>query len=205
MSVDWALGPVFDLTNRKVQQLVLGWILAGIVAFFLAGIPRQSWSRARMQPGGPHMLRNLAHIVGLPILRYESERPKIVNGNIAIAFSAQVAQSCLGMATLFMFENDWNSLLWKAPQMQHVQRRKNVRMARADVCQLGRLGGRAPVSSAVSPTSHMSTVSALAAETSAPRMVIPTSNIMVLILSPNNFGRISLSLIPEGMALPWSR
>ena len=111
LSFDWASGLLFDLTDRKVQQLVLGWIRAGIVAFFLAGIPCQSWSRARMQPGGSQMFCDLSHIMGLRILRYESERPKITNGTIAMVFAAQVAHACLGMTAPFILENLSTSLL----------------------------------------------------------------------------------------------
>ena len=137
LSFDWGFGPDFDLGKPKVQHLILGWIRAGYVAFLLAGIPCQSWSRARMQPGGLQMLRDLKHILGLPVLKHESERWKIVNGNKAMDFCSRVAHALLGMSVPFIFENPWTSLLWEAPQMQHLRRRKFVRMARADFCQWG--------------------------------------------------------------------
>ena len=77
---DWSFGPEFDLSRPAVQSLILGRIRAGYVCFLLVGIPCQSWSRARMRPGGPQMLRDLQYLLGLPTLLYESERPKIVNG-----------------------------------------------------------------------------------------------------------------------------
>ena len=135
MSFDWSCGPLYDLSRKEVQALILGWIRAGIVLFLLAGIPCQSWSRARMQPGGPQMLRDLANIMGLPVLKHESERWKIDNGNVALKFCCQVGHACLHMHVPFCFENPFTSLLWEAPQMKHLMRRKGVRMARADFCQ----------------------------------------------------------------------
>ena len=51
------------------------------------------------------MLRNLEHIMGLPELRYESERWKIKNGNTALKFCSRVAHLCLAMLVPFIFEN----------------------------------------------------------------------------------------------------
>jgi hypothetical protein len=83
------------------------------------------------------MLRNMEHILGLPELKHESERWKIENGNRAMAFASRLGHALLAMTVPFIFENPWTSLLWEAPQMQHLRRRKGVRMARADFCQWG--------------------------------------------------------------------
>ena len=136
-SFDWGCGPLYDLGRKDVQALILGWIRAGLVLFLLAGIPCQSWSRARMQPGGPQMLRDIANIMGLPELRHESERWKIDNGNAALKFCCQIGHACLTMHVPFIFENPFTSLLWEAPQMKHFMRRQGVRLARADFCQWG--------------------------------------------------------------------
>ena len=96
-----------------------------------------------MQPGGPQMLRDLTYILGLPELKYESERWKIDNGNVAMRFSCQVGHACLQRQVPFVFENPWTSLLWEAPQMKHLRRRRGVRMARADFCQYGMLWRKA--------------------------------------------------------------
>ena len=42
-----------------------------------------------MRPGGPQMLRDLQHLMGLPVLKYESERWKIDSGNNAAAGTCQ--------------------------------------------------------------------------------------------------------------------
>ena len=83
------------------------------------------------------MLRDTAHILGLPLLKHESERWKIDNGNRAMVFACRVAHALLAMSTPFIFENPWTSLLWETPQFKHLRRRRNVVMARADFCQWG--------------------------------------------------------------------
>ena len=90
-----------------------------------------------MQPGGPQMLRDLAHLMGLPVLRHESERWKIKNGNIAMAFCSRLAHHCLSMFVPFVFENPWTSLIWQVPAFKHLERRRGVRRVRTDFCQYG--------------------------------------------------------------------
>ena len=134
---DLSSGPAYNVSSRKVQDLIIGWVQAGRVKYLLAGLPCQSWSRARMQPGGPQMLRDMQHLMGLPVLRYESERWKIENGNTAMSFCSRLAHHCLSMQVPFVFENPWTSLLWKVPAMEHLARRRGVRLARTDFCQWG--------------------------------------------------------------------
>ena len=90
-----------------------------------------------MRPGGPQMLRDLQNLTGLPHLRFESERWKITNGNLAMAFSCRLAHHCLEMRTPFLIENPWTSLIWRAPPMEHLARRRGVRLVRTDFCQFG--------------------------------------------------------------------
>ena len=83
------------------------------------------------------MLRDMQNILGLPALKHESERWKIDNGNAALKCCAKVGHWCLATMTPFVIEIPWTSLLWEAPQMLHLRRRKGVRMARAGFCQFG--------------------------------------------------------------------
>ena len=70
------------------------------------------------------MLRSPEHILGLPLLKHESERWKIDNGNAAMRFSCQVAHALIQKKIPFIFESPWTSLLWEARQMVHLRKRK---------------------------------------------------------------------------------
>ncbi len=74
VSIDIVFGPDHDLTSPKVANQVIGWIQAGLVIFAHFGVCCKSWSRARGIPIGPQPLRSMEHVLGLPVLRHESEK-----------------------------------------------------------------------------------------------------------------------------------
>ena len=137
IALDWSFGPDCNLAKDSTVRMLLGWIQAGWVAFILMGPPCQSWSRARCRPGGPQMLRSNEFIYGLKVLRYESERHKIVNGNKTMAAAARVARACLRMNVPFVIENPKTSMLWLANEMLALKARKACRFFQSDFCLWG--------------------------------------------------------------------
>lgn len=66
---DITYGPEYDLTCRQNQKKILRWIQTGQVRAGHLGTPRNSFSRARDQLGGPPPLRSDKCPMGLPGLR----------------------------------------------------------------------------------------------------------------------------------------
>ena len=89
------------------------------------------------------MLRSMEHLIGLPELRFESERWNIDNGNDALKFCSKVCHWCLDSLVPFAFESPWTSLLWETTQMQHLKRCRGARFARTDFSEFGLLWRKA--------------------------------------------------------------
>ncbi len=136
ISIDIRFGQGHDLTSRKLQNPVLGWLQAGFVKFVLAGFPCQSFSRARNIPGGAPPLRDGDHIKGYPDLR-PADQKKVDIGNACLAFVCRLVRMMLVTLTPGVVENPWTSWAWRMPAMIAVLCRKSVRMSRADFCQYG--------------------------------------------------------------------
>eukprot|EP00974_Lingulodinium_polyedra_P074809 7249297-Lingulodinium_polyedra.AAC.1 len=66
---------------RANQQLLLGWLRAGLLLAWHAGFPCQSFARARDRPGGPPRLRSPEHPSRLPDLQREADRAAVEVGN----------------------------------------------------------------------------------------------------------------------------
>ena len=137
IAFDWGFGPDHNLARQKTLDMVLGWIQAGWVAFVLFGPPCQSWSRARCRPGGPQMLRSNEFLYGLPELRYESERWKIVNGNNIMKSTVRVGLACLRNQVPFVIENPRTSMIWLATEMANLKKRRDCRFFQSDFCLWG--------------------------------------------------------------------
>ena len=138
IAFDWRNGKLYDLSHRPTQRTVSGRIQARWVAFVLAGMPCQSWSRARMQPGGLQMLRSYDELMGMAELKYESERGKILNGNEIMFFSVRVATACLAVFVPFALENPWPSLIWLTKGMTRLAAHCFVQEAWVDFCMYGK-------------------------------------------------------------------
>eukprot|EP00974_Lingulodinium_polyedra_P036388 3490584-Lingulodinium_polyedra.AAC.1 len=72
--------------------------------------------------------------MGLPVLRFESERPKVVVGNKTMAATVSVALCCLSQMAPFPIENPAGSMIWEAPGMQSLRARHAVWEVVADFC-----------------------------------------------------------------------
>ena len=137
VSIDIVFGPDHDLTSPKVANQIIGWIHAGLVIFAHFGVCCKSWSRARGIPIGPQPLRSMEHVLGLPDLRHERERWKIINGNKLMSFTARAFSACIRMLVPAGVENPWSSYIWDTVPFQHLAKRKAVRVVRADFCKFG--------------------------------------------------------------------
>ncbi len=136
LSIDMRFGVTNDLCKRGLQNLVLGWIQAGKVAFVLAAFPCQSFSKARNRPGGPPALRDSDHLTGLPGLRPCDQR-KVLRGNECLYFCCRLAWACLLGLVPLILENPWTSWAWKLASMVQLFRNPYARFTRIDFCQFG--------------------------------------------------------------------
>ncbi|CAK0810952.1 unnamed protein product, partial [Prorocentrum cordatum] len=73
--------PIFgDLSRRRAQGAVRGWLRGGLLQGVWLGMPCSSWSRARNRPNGPPALRDATHVLGLPNLS-SGDSLKVETGN----------------------------------------------------------------------------------------------------------------------------
>ncbi len=106
LSIDMRFGVTNDLCKRGLQNLVLGWVQAGKIAFVLAAFPCQSFSKARNRPGGRPALRDSVHLTGLPGLRPCDQR-KVLRGNECLYFCCRLAWACILRLVPLILENPW--------------------------------------------------------------------------------------------------
>ncbi len=112
LSVDMRFGVTNDLCKRGLQNLVLGWVQAGKIAFVLAAFPCPSFSKARNRPGGRPALRDSVHLTGLPGLRPCDQR-KVLRGNECLYFCCRLAWACILRLVPLILENPWTSWAWQ--------------------------------------------------------------------------------------------
>jgi len=93
--------------------------------------------RRQKHPQWPTPASLYAHIMGLPVLRYESERWKIDLGNATMRFSVSVANVCIQHMVPFAIANPASSMIWQSPSMLWLRNRRPVREAITDLCQWG--------------------------------------------------------------------
>ena len=136
ISLDLRFGAEHDLTLRRLQNLVLGWVQGGAVKYLLAGFPCRSFSRARNIPGGPPALRSGDFIAGLPGLR-PADAANVLEGNGLLRFVVRLATCCLRMRVPAVLENPWTSWAWDMAAMSGLRRRRDVRLVRSDFCMWG--------------------------------------------------------------------
>ena len=133
---DIAFGPDYDLTKRKHQQLILGWLQAGLIRGGHLGTPCNSFSRARDRPGGPPRLRSDELPLGLPNLRpVDSEKIRV--GNCLMFFSCAVLRLALHWQLPFTMENPSRSRIWLCPSVRWLLKRRNVSSETVHYCAFG--------------------------------------------------------------------
>eukprot|EP00438_Fugacium_kawagutii_P006869 Skav205284 [mRNA] locus=scaffold1690:137803:145924:+ [translate_table: standard] len=133
---DVMLGPEYDLTTRSNQHMVLNWVRSGLVVGAHLGVPCNSFSRARDQPGGPPPLRSDASPLGLEGLR-PGDALKVQTGNCLLRFSVRFMLLCLSLYVSCTLENPAKSRLWICPPMVHFLRRRAVQNVVTEFCAYG--------------------------------------------------------------------
>eukprot|EP00959_Pyramimonas_sp_CCMP1952_P136333 2852831-Pyramimonas_sp.AAC.1 len=93
-----------DALNRRVQQLIRGWVRGGMILGVWIATPCQSMSIARMRPKGPPPLRNAQHPLGFPHLS-PSDAPKVSRGNCLARFSSGLFSLCRSLRIPVVLEN----------------------------------------------------------------------------------------------------
>ena len=122
---DITLGPEYDLTKRSNQHLLLNWVRSGLIVGAHLGLPCNSFSRARDQPGGPPPLRSDAQPLGLDNLR-PGDALKVQIGNCLLRFSVRFLVLCSLLFVSCTLENPARSRVWICPPMFHFLRRRAV-------------------------------------------------------------------------------
>ena len=92
--MDTLFGPVFDLTHRATQQVVLRWIRNGWVFYIHFGTPCQAWSIAR---------RNIGDFA-------KARLKELVAVSLAL-FTAECVRLCHRCGVLWSIENPATSKL----------------------------------------------------------------------------------------------
>ena len=135
VAVDLNKGKDFDLCDRRVQEIIEGWITSGCVMGCWLGTPCSSWSSARHDlpdGGGP---RSKLFIMGKKGLT-PADQQRIKLGNLTMSFSAKIIKltSSLGIPTVL--ENPSTSLLWQVPRIKKLIS-QDGRLTTMDYCQFG--------------------------------------------------------------------
>ena len=134
---DINLGADYDLTARKQQLLIRGWISAGLVSGVHLGAPCNSFSRARDSGPGPPRLRSDSHPLGLPSLWRLGDIQAVNSGNRLMRFSAQVLRACLNARVPATLENPRLSRLWLCPPIASISRLRAFSFHIVDFCMFG--------------------------------------------------------------------
>eukprot|EP00972_Heterocapsa_arctica_P023541 3468919-Heterocapsa_arctica.AAC.1 len=106
------MGPEYDLINSRVQQLLRGWIIAGLVWGFHLGMPCSSFSMARR--GRPPPLRSRDCPMGLPNLS-EKDQERVRVGNLLLKVSCGFMRLGRRMMIPCTLENPHTSRAWITP------------------------------------------------------------------------------------------
>ena len=101
------------------------------------GLPCNSWSRARDQPGGPPPLRSDQHVMGLPDLQRPGDVASVRVGNALMWLGVRFARACRAFGIPWSIENPARSRLWIAPQMSKLSRMRNVVFSVTHYCMWG--------------------------------------------------------------------
>ena len=129
--------PAFDLTLRRVQRTVRGWLRGGLVSVLWLGTPCNSFSRARERGSkGPPPLRSNEFPFGLPDLR-PHDREKVRVGNLLATFSAGLMNLGRSLGVPCVTENPATSRLWLTPSYSRLLAITSVRSIHTDYCGYG--------------------------------------------------------------------
>ena len=82
-------------------------------------------------------MRTPDEIMGKAELKYESERWKIDLGNVTMRGTTSIALCCCAQVVPWTVENPRLSMLWLAPPMLHLARRRIVNETVLDFCMYG--------------------------------------------------------------------
>lgn len=133
---DITLGPEYDLTKRSNQHLLFNWVRSGLIVGAHLGLPCNSFSRARDQPGGPPPLRSDAQPLGLDNLQ-PGDALKVQVGNSLLRFSTRFLLLCFQLFVSCTLENPARSRVWICPPMFHFLRRRAVQNVLTEFCAYG--------------------------------------------------------------------
>ena len=131
---DILMGEAYNLADRANQNLVLGWLRAGLVCAVWMGTPCNSFSKARNRPGGPPALRTKEAVHGLDGLR-KCDAMAFRLGNALALFSSKVLLVCGLLLIPGAIENPATSWLWQTAWMQRLAARRNVHFILTEFCQ----------------------------------------------------------------------
>ena len=116
-----------DITQNTVQQVILGWIKAGVVRGVWIAFPCSTWSRARRTP-----LRFKWCPDGRPDLN-EKDREKVRIGNECFYATLRIIKFCLQYHTPCYAENPTTSMAWQHPDMAKLRYHKAAHEVNADM------------------------------------------------------------------------
>ncbi|CAK0877157.1 unnamed protein product, partial [Prorocentrum cordatum] len=102
-----------DLSRRRAQRTVRGWLRGGLLQGVWLGMPCSSRSRARNRPSGPPALRDAPHVLALPNLS-SSDSLKVETGNRLSQFSFSLFLECARRGVPSAIENPSTS--WRVNQ-----------------------------------------------------------------------------------------
>lgn len=118
INIDIVDDPRFDLTDKAVLDLIIGWIVSGCILGVWLATVCTSWSQARHGPIGSSWgpIRDDQHIYGLPNLR-PSDQEKIRFGNATMRATCRIITACIQNRIACFLENPAGSMMWKAPPL----------------------------------------------------------------------------------------
>ena len=134
---DLRLGSEYDLSKKSAQQLILGWLTAGLVIGIHLGTPCSSFSRARDSGPGPPQLRDDSHPLGLPSLWRIGDIMQVKLGNCLMRFSAAVLRACVAHRIPASLENPRLSRIWLCPPIASILRNSKFQFHIVDFCMFG--------------------------------------------------------------------
>ena len=129
--IDIKYGAHFDITNRKVASMILGWISSGLIRGVWLAVPCSTWSRARWIPW-----RTWLHIYGIPGLK-EHQKAAVLLGNKTLAFARRVINMTIKCGIPAALENPATSQMWGEPGLRNLLNHRSSQQVVFDMCKFG--------------------------------------------------------------------
>ena len=131
-------GAEFDLTDKRVHAVLLGWLRSKCIAGVFISVQCSSWSRALRGPPGSNWaaIRSGSNIKGLPNLS-DSQKKRVDLGNLQLSLVYEIISICNLLNIPSMLENPACSYIFDTTEISRLTNLPSCQLFVRDQCQYG--------------------------------------------------------------------